>query len=225
MKKQIWLLAFIAALLADITGIITGNETIEWISKPLILPFLFLYFYTALNTLQQGFKKWVYLALFFSWCGDVLLMFQRQNELFFLLGLSAFLLAHIFYILFFHFIRIYEGIRSNALYLVIVVIYYGLLIGWLSPYLAQFKIPVRVYGVVITVMLIMAMHLTGLKNRKAGRMILAGAILFVISDSVLAVNQFYQAFSAAGILIMLTYGAAQLFIVKGAIEYLRGTGK
>jgi uncharacterized membrane protein YhhN len=100
-----------------------------------------------------------------------------------------------------------------------------LLIGWLSPYLAQFKIPVRVYGVVITVMLMMAMHLTGLKNRKAGRMILAGAILFVISDSVLAVNQFYQAFSAAGILIMLTYGAAQLFIVKGAIEYLRGTGK
>lgn len=54
---------------------------------------------------------------------------------------------------------------------------------------------------------------------------LAGAALFVLSDSVLAINKFYQSFELAGLLIMLTYGAAQYFIVKGAIEYLRYSNK
>jgi uncharacterized membrane protein YhhN len=47
-----------------------------------------------------------------------------------------------------------------------------------------------------------------------------GALLFVISDSVLAVNKFYQPFAFAPVLIMITYGLAQLFITQGAIEYI-----
>ena len=45
-----------------------------------------------------------------------------------------------------------------------------------------------------------------------------GALLFVISDSVLAINKFYQPFEVAGVIIMLTYGLAQLFIVEGAFS-------
>ena len=48
-------------------------------------------------------------------------------------------------------------------------------------------------------------------------------IAFVISDSVLAVNKFYQAFETAGIVIMLTYGLAQFLIVEGAIRYIRSS--
>jgi hypothetical protein len=43
-----------------------------------------------------------------------------------------------------------------------------------------------------------------------------------MSDSILAINKFYQPFEAAGVLIMLTYGLAQFFIVQGAIKYIRG---
>ena len=52
---------------------------------------------------------------------------------------------------------------------------------------------------------------------------MAGAFLFVVSDSVLAINKFYQSFEAAGIIIMLTYALAQLFIIKGATRYIRST--
>lgn len=225
MKKQIWLLAFVAALLADITGIQTGNELLQWISKPLLLPFLGIHFFLAVSTVASPLKKWMGLALFFSWGGDVLLMFQEKNGLFFILGLSSFLLAHIFYILFFHFIRVGEQIRSNAWYLLLVVIYYSVLLSWLSPYLGELKLPVRIYGVIISIMLMMAMHIAGLKNKRAGWMMLAGAILFVLSDSVLAINKFYLSFGTAGLVIMLTYGAAQLYLVKGAIEYLRRGNK
>ena len=221
MNKTIWLAAFVIVLLADIAGIQLNNELLQWFSKPLILPFLFLYFYTAIRKYSSPLIKWMYIALFFSWCGDVLLMFQGTNELFFILGLSAFLLAHIFYILFFHFIRLKERIPFNIFFLLAVMIYYVVLMRWLSPYLGALTLPVRVYGIVISLMGMMAMHMTGLQQKKAGWFMLTGAILFVLSDSVLAVNKFYQSFEAAGIVIMLTYGAAQYFIAKGAIEYLR----
>lgn len=225
MKKQIWVLAFVAALLADITGIQINNELLQWISKPLILPFLFLYFYSSTNAVSSPLKKWIYFALFFSWAGDVLLMFQGENELFFLLGLSAFLLAHIFYILYFHFVRIREKIPGNGWYLLFLLIYYSVLMRKLTPYLGELTIPVRVYGLVISIMLLMAMHMTSLRLKNAGWSMLTGAALFVLSDSVLAINKFYQPFDLAGLVIMLTYGAAQYFIVKGAIEYLRTGGK
>lgn len=221
MNKTIWLAAFVIVLLADIAGIQMNNELLQWVSKPLILPFLFLYFYTEIRNNRSPLIKWMYIALFFSWCGDVLLMFQGTNELFFILGLSAFLLAHIFYILFFHFIRLNEKIPFNPFFLLAVMIYYVMLMSWLSPYLGTLTLPVRVYGIVISLMGMMAMHMTGLLHKKAGWSMLTGAVLFVLSDSVLAINKFYHSFEAAGILIMLTYGAAQYFIAKGAIEYLR----
>jgi YhhN family len=43
----------------------------------------------------------------------------------------------------------------------------------------------------------------------------------VLSDSILAINKFYRSFELAGIVIMLTYGLAQLFITEGAISYIR----
>lgn len=223
MKKYTWPVLFAACLLADIIGIETGHSLLQWISKPLLMPLLFLYFITEMPAGKKAGSGWIIAALFFSWCGDVLLMLQDRHELFFLLGLSAFLLAHCGYILFFNKIRLEEKIPGNPWYLLGVVIYYGLLIGWLSPYLdAGLKIPVRIYGVIITVMLMLALHMRPLA---AGRLFIAGAACFVLSNSLLAVNKFYQPLPLAGLLVMLTYGAAQYLIVKGAIEYLRGSNQ
>jgi uncharacterized membrane protein YhhN len=83
------------------------------------------------------------------------------------------------------------------------------------------KLPVRIYGIVISFMLMLAMHMLFSKNKPAGRLMMTGALLFVISDSILAVNKFYQSFEIAGVVIVLTYGLAQLFIVEGAIRYVR----
>jgi uncharacterized membrane protein YhhN len=163
--------------------------------------------------------------LLFSWLGDVLLMFQAKNEDFFLFGLSAFLLAHVFYITFFHKIRIREGVKPNIFWLLIVVAYYAGLIIWLSPYLGDKKLPVRIYGVAISLMFMLALHMPSIKNKQSGQWMMVGALLFVISDSVLAINKFYQPFEAANVIIMLTYGLAQLFIVIGAAKYINSVYK
>lgn len=215
------ILTYLLLLVVNITGSVISHYWAQTISKPLLMPVLAIYFVAELKGYQSDLKKWILLALLFSWGGDVLLMFQEKQSIFFLLGLSSFLLAHIFYITFFHKVRLQEAIKGNPLLLIIVVIYYAALISWLSPYLGDMKLPVRVYGIVICFMLMLAMHMFFLRNKAAGNWILAGAMLFVLSDSVLAINKFYQSFEVAGLIIMLTYGLAQLFIIQGAVKYIR----
>ncbi len=220
MKEKHWILLFVIVLAGDIAGVQLDNTLLQTIFKPLIIPVLIGYFGSQVKSITTGIAKWVLFALIFSLAGDVLLMFQAKKEIFFLLGLASFLIAHIFYIIFFHHVRVRENVKSNPWLLVIVVVYYATLISWLSPYLGEMKLPVRIYGIVISIMFMLAMHMLSIKNKTAGSWMMWGALLFVISDSVLAINKFYQPFEAANVIIMLTYGLAQLFIVKGAASYI-----
>ncbi len=221
MKKPFWLFTFFIVLVADLISIYIKNEPAGYVFKPLLIPAIagYFIFHTGIN--NTVLKKWIIAALIFSWMGDVLLLFQDRNEIFFLSGLASFLLAHIFYIIFFHQVRLREKVKSNPWLLVVVVIYYAALISWLSPYLGNMKFPVRIYGIVICIMFMLALHTLSIKNKIAGRWMVTGALFFIISDSVLAVNKFYQPFEMAGIIIILSYGLAQLFIVHGAIKYIR----
>jgi uncharacterized membrane protein YhhN len=221
MKKNNWLIVFITALLVHLAGILLKNDLLQQISKSLIMPAMYGWFVVAAGKSKKGLSKWIFAALFFSWAGDILLMFQDNSPDYFLFGLATFLAAHIFYIIFFHQVRTREGIKGKLFLLIPVIVYYAGLIIWLSPYLGDMTLPVRIYGLVISIMLMLALHMSFVRNKTAGNQMLAGAILFVISDSVLAINKFYLPFENAGILIMLTYGLAQLFIVMGAAAYIR----
>jgi uncharacterized membrane protein YhhN len=221
MKKYPWIIFFSIVLLAELIFIQLKMDEWEHVSKPLIIPALAAYFLSQTKNIGSQLKKWILAALFFSWAGDLLLIFQSKSETWFLAGLSAFLLAHIFYIIFFHQVRVKENIRSNPWLLLIVVLYYGVLISWLSPYLGDKKLPVRIYGIAISFMFMLAMHMFGI--RAGGKWMVLGALLFVLSDSLLAINKFYKSFEESGILIMITYGLAQFFITAGAVRYIRST--
>ena len=87
------------------------------------------------------------------------------------------------------------------------------------------KIPVLVYGIVISVMFLLSLHMLFVKNKEAGKLMMFGPLLFIASDSILAVNKFYEPFEYAGIAIMLTYGIAQLLITLGAVRYIISSSK
>jgi uncharacterized membrane protein YhhN len=220
MKRSFWIILFIIILAFELTGIQLKNGTIQFIFKPLLMIAVGGYFLSQTNRAASSLKGWIIVALFFSWIGDILLMFQAKKDIFFLLGLSAFLLAHVSYIIFFHGVRVREKIKSNVWLLLIVVIYYAALISILSPHLGDMKLPVRIYGIVISFMFMLAMHMLFIKNKTAGKWMMIGALLFVISDSMLAINKFYQSFEFFGIIIMLSYALAQLFIIEGAARYI-----
>src|SRR5688572_17778595 len=220
MKKQYWHIFFFIILIADLFAVQLNYKIAEYIFKPLIAIWLLAYFILQLRAVRSNLKKWIIAALLFSWLGDVLLMLPDDNSFFFLLGLSAFLVAHVFYILFFHFIRVKENVKSRWWLLLIVALYYLILISFLSPHLGDMKLPVRIYAIVISFMFMLAMHMSFIKYKNAGRWMMLGALLFVISDSVLAINKFYQSFEMADIVVMLTYGLAQLFITEAATRYI-----
>jgi len=220
MKRNVWIVLFLLILAFHLISV-TVNESIQLITKPLLIPVLAVYLLLQTRSVQSNLKPWILLALFFSWVGDILLMFEQQKPIFFLLGLSAFLLAQVCYIFFFHGIRMREYIRGNELLLLLVLVYYAILISILSPYLGKMKLPVQIYGVVLSFMWMLAMHTILGKRKRAGLWMIIGAILFVTSDSLLAFNKFYARFEYAETVTMLTYGLGQLFIVYGGVLYLK----
>jgi uncharacterized membrane protein YhhN len=221
MRKQSGVYLFLVVLLIHLTAIYFDSNLIDKITKPLLIILLAVFLIVNTRRVNSSLKKWVVFALFFSWAGDVLLMFVSDNSNFFLAGLVSFLVAHIFYIVFFHRVRMEQTVTAKPFLLIPVLVYYVALVTFLSPHLGDMKLPVRIYGVVICFMLMLALHMLYIKNKNAGLLMLIGALLFVISDSALAINKFYSSFSGAGIIIMLTYGIAQLLIVQGAIKYIQ----
>ena len=189
------------------------------------MPLLVIYFVSATKSFVSSLKKWIIPALAFSWVGDVLLMFESGNSNFFIFGLMAFLIAHIFYILFYETVLQLEKFKKNYLLFVPVLIYYVVLIYILSPTLGDLKLPVRIYGVVISYMLIQALQIGKLGNKGAAWLMIIGSVLFITSDSILAINKFYKSFGYAGIAIMLTYGTAQMMITLGAVRYINSASK
>lgn len=223
-KKGI-LVFFFILLLINIIGGETGTGLLQYVSKPLLMPVLAFYFLLYQKGFDSALTKWVLLALFFSWAGDVLLLFQERTADFFLFGLSAFLLAHVCYIFLFHNIRAREGMKINYILALPVAAYYGILIKILSPHLGDMQMPVIIYGLIISFMLILALQMRHSWNKEAGKWMAAGAMLFILSDSLLAFNKFYKPFKLADIAVMLTYGFAQFLIVSGVAMYIRRTKK
>ncbi len=225
MKKQGLTIFFFILLAANIAGAGANIDLLQFITKPLLMPVLAIIFLHQNEIRKSLHGRWVPAALFFSWAGDVLLMFQEKIHDFFLFGLTAFLIAHIFYIIFFHSVRFNAGISTRLVLFLPVMVYYAVLIFWLLPGLGDMKIPVIIYGLVISFMLVLALHMQYLRNKTAGTLMASGAVLFVISDSILAVNKFYSPFPPAGAMIMLTYGIAQYLIVNGACRYIQSINK
>lgn len=215
-------LLYFSALALNIVGVETERLLTAQLTKPLLMPLLMVWLAFASAGRRTREVHLMMAALLCSWAGDILLLFQEKDSLFFILGLSAFLVAHVFYIVLFHRIRVREGLRPQPFWLLAVVLYYAVLMSWLSPYLGPMQWPVRIYGIVISTMLLLALHLAQLKIRAVAALLLSGAALFVISDSVLAVNKFVLPLPLPGLLIMLTYGTAQYLLTLGLIKYLRG---
>jgi uncharacterized membrane protein YhhN len=223
--KKILLVGFVVALIVDLSGIYLKNDILVYVAKPLIVITLILYFLSATWKFENGLMKIIARALTFSWLGDVVLMFESFNKNIFLIGLISFLFAHLIYINFFSIVRTGEKMKLKTGLIFLVVFYYSGLICLLFDDLHEMKIPVLVYGIVISAMFLLALHMLFIKNKEAGKLMMFGALLFIASDSILAINKFYEPFEYAGIAIMLTYGIAQLLITLGAVRYITSTSK
>src|SRR5262245_42711577 len=160
------------------------------------------------------------MALVFSSLGDALL--DLDPERLFTSGLLAFLVAHFIYILLFvrNWVR---PLRPKGWQLALqaaVLIYSMLLSHWLSPSLGEIAGPVMLYICVITVMAASAILAVFSKP-----WVYSGVILFLVSDSILAVNKFKSPVPLRGYLVWATYYFAQYGIAIGFMREKLGGKK
>ena len=194
-----------------------GQDEIAWYLKPILLPFLILETYSSENFKT---KNLLLSALAFSWIGDIILMFADKGELYFIFGLVSFLIAHIIFILLFT-KQEKENATTNKLFwvgLIIVGIYLFGMLSLLYPSLGDLKIPVTVYAITISTMLLMAIKGYFNWSKPSNLTVLLGALIFVSSDSILAINKFHSELPKSGFLIMITYIVAQFLITKGILN-------
>lgn len=212
---------FALVAMADLWLVSADGGYTRMVTKSLLIPLLMLGYY--LETKPPGFfSKLLLSALFFSWLGDVFLMLEFISERYFMVGLLSFLTAHLFYIVYFSKIRSESAsfLRKRPVMLLAVIAYVVELMYVLWPHLGGMKIPVLVYGIVIGTMLCLALWQYGKIRSDAAWLFIAGAILFVASDSLLAINKFKAAIPSGGLWIMGTYILAQYLIARGSAREL-----
>lgn len=219
MNRQYWLWLFVADLSLELVAIAYQQHWLRYITKPLLLVFLLAHFLQN-NQASGSLKLFILCALIFSWAGDVFLLVEDKNPDFFIAGLASFLLAHLFYIAYFLRWR-KKNKPSKPWHIVIVLLVFVYALGlffFLAPKLGALQLPVLLYALTIATMLICSVHAYRLKEQRFGWWCFMGALLFVLSDSMLALNKFHQPFASANLLIMLTYALAQCAIVTGALK-------
>ena len=204
-------------IIADLIAVSMSSKPLEYIFKPALMLTLGVYFFqkTRHSSLQTQ-RKWVMAALVFSLVGDILLMFEGQ----FISGLIAFLTAHICYII--AFLRDNKGSifsKSDRFTGVLSILAYSSVFLYvvLPKVDAPLKVPIGIYALIISIMLLTVLNRWKSVNAASFQWALVGALLFVMSDSILAINKFVQPFAMSHIFIMLTYAFGQFMIIEGVI--------
>ncbi|PWG05167.1 lysoplasmalogenase [Polaribacter aquimarinus] len=197
---------FLLIIVLHITGLLVDN-TLAFFTKPFITISLVVLYLISVK--KANF--WYVSALFFSFWGDTFLLFKQD---FFLFGLVSFLMAHILYI------------KISANYLKMIspskilgasipfIIAFGSIIYLIKDGLTEMLIPVIIYGIIISTFGTIALINYSQEKSTENLWLLLGAIIFIISDSLLAINMFYEAKSIYGVSIMITYIVAQYLICK-----------
>lgn len=202
------LIGFLGILsLADLVLIgFENGDDMRLFTKPLLVPVMAAIYLSGTRRKGSTPNALFLTGLSFSFLGDTFLLFKWA----FLPGLGCFLLAHVLYIGSFVKLR-----RSKMLASVpFILVYLGLLLYFLHPYLKELEIPVIVYAITISTMAWFAL-------RTKNTWLISGAFLFVISDSLLAFNLFVHYTAFLEQVVMTTYILAQLSLIYGMLATKR----
>ena len=216
----IWLILVLIFAFLEAIAVSKNLRRLEYVAKPAVMICLSLWLYTA--TGLRGNALWFGLGILFSLAGDVLLMILFDR--FFLFGLIAFLIAHLFYIIGFR-----EALAHLNLWSLILVILIAINLSRLIQRIVgamsakgqdRLVFPVVIYGTVISIMLCAAMSTIydPAWTTRAAFFASSGAILFVISDVILAWNKFVSPVKNGRVWNIVLYHLGQIGIIAGAIS-------
>ena len=188
-KKFIYI--YIGILFLEIIAGESGNDLAVYILKPCLLSALIV----LVASLDMR-KHWPFIsALLFSLVGDILLMIKLPNL--FIFGLGSFLITHVFYISIFRKLATFKPLITITFLSVVAVFFWFVLKPNVPP---KLSVPVFFYMTIITAMGITASSVK--INKQISYYLAIGATLFIVSDSLIAIDRFVQAIPYPTLLIM-----------------------
>lgn len=176
-----------------------------YIFKPLTTILIILLAIAGNGNVQPAYKWLVVAGLVLCLAGDVFLMLPER---YFLPGLGSFLAGHWFYIAAF---SASVGFVFSW-WLLPLLVYGGVIYALLHPHLGKMRVPVIAYVATILLMAWQALGRWDLLASLPALLAATGAMLFVVSDSVLALDRFRNKFGSARVIVLSTYWLAQWFI-------------
>lgn len=210
-SEGMWIAAVGVALGVDLYVAFRRPVRIRYISKPLIVALLVVCAAMVSTPVSGFYRVAVILGLLCSLAGDILLI---RKEARFQAGVAAFFLAHVLYSAAF----ISRGaVPATPWAIVLLAAYIGILLRGLLPYSKGMRLSVIAYALVIGTMALLALEMWIAVPATHTAYALGGAVCFVISDTILAVDHFVVSIRGATAYVMATYAAAQLLIAFSVV--------
>jgi len=199
--------------------LVTASHEASAITKPLLMPALLVGFLLSLPRVRSSTRRRIAIlgsiAIAFSWVGDVSLGMPGGAG--FLVGLGFFFLAHVAYLaLFVNAVSLRRLPRRNwSLVILVGLVWWSAFVALLAPDAGALLIPIALYGAVLGGVAVTAVA--------CNRWVMAGALLFLISDSLLGLHLFLPGFDfwQVDVTIMVFYISGQGLIAWGAVLHER----
>ncbi|WP_082467562.1 lysoplasmalogenase [Leifsonia sp. Leaf264] len=208
---------YAAVAVVHIVALAAGWAELAHATKWILMPLLAVGFVLALRPRRGSglgaAAVTTLVAIGLSWLGDVVIDVPGDST--FVLGLLAFLLAHLVYI------GAFVGplrLRRTPRWALVYAVWFVVFLLVLAPHLGALLVPVAVYGLVLG-----AMALTATRG---GAVLASGGALFVLSDTLLALGRFLPGFDfpLKDAVIMTAYLGAQALIAIGVARLVRRSG-
>ncbi|NUO91483.1 MAG: lysoplasmalogenase [Dermatophilaceae bacterium] len=215
MTTHLWVLSVALAVTAAVNwrSVLRGEEIVERITKPLVVVLLMgVAWSLSLEGRVPGAPDLlpVLVALGLCLVGDVALLDSTETR--FLVGLAAFLLAHVAYIWAILDMAPAEGFPWLLLVAVPAVVLLHAEVGRdIVRHSGGQKVPVLVYQLVLSALLLVAAF-------RGDWLLFVGCAVFVASDAVLGHDRFVQARRWAPLTVIITYHLAQALIVVALLR-------
>jgi uncharacterized membrane protein YhhN len=159
------------------------------------------------------YRTLIIVGIAFSLAGDVFLMLPQNT---FVFGLVSFLIAHIFYIFAY---RSVSGFHLTWWLALPYTIYGFFMLYLLWPHVGDLRIPVIIYAAVLMIMGWQAAEQWWHVRDTSMLLAMIGAILFILSDTTLALTKFRAPVPQRDLIIMSTYYGAQLLIAWSVYRF------
>jgi uncharacterized membrane protein YhhN len=211
-----FIIFYLILTVAEILAQLSGSTLLVYLTKPALVVSLACWYVAKTAEQDTSIKLWFLPAMFFAVCGDIFLMIKGKDL--FIAGLASFLVMQWLYTIVF--LRQSGGkfSFSRLVTLLPFLLYAGIFFLFVNPSDPVLSLAVAIYAASIAVMVWSAFLRKNNTSRHSFLLVFSGAILFLISDSLIAIGRFVNPIPLQALWVMSTYALAQLLITLGVIK-------